>query len=581
MMLSRLFRLLRLVIVFLWQPAARMVILWMIAVCVMSFFVTVAYLCFRNNERRDGNGGHTIIDFGGQYILPYLLLKGHGQHLYDLRYQRSALEQLYPKEDQPPPKVPKEGEKPEPNVSDADQLLGWFVGRESEATPLLLVTFATPLAGHDTLGFVILTLAAKETATPPRILEATKKRRGGPLYPPTQALMFAPMGLLQPQSAYRLMQVLNLVLLVWCGWCVSRLGSRSIPWPVAIVGLMCFPGFGGGLNLAQNPTWSLAFLLTGWLMMTRNRPLAGGAVWGLLAFKPVWAVAFFPTLLLTGRWKAAATMATAGLVFVALTLPFCGVEPWNDWYQQGKAAASGYDTDYNWVHLSRDLSNALRRFVVTFDDGSASNHKDWLPILAGYVPWVTTVAIWLIICLSYRKSLRGNDGVGPAFVMLGGYLSCFHFMYYDALLAAFPMALLLVQPRRLFEPRFLGSAPESAELLDYFRPLSVSGFVYRALPPVPLLPGGLRWRAVACSLPLTAYLAVSLGHYWRSVFDPPVDTYVFWALWLWCGVVVVRGAPFARLASTRREREPRALSERHCVSVPVGEEPARSRSAAR
>ena len=42
---------------------------------------------------------------------------------------------------------------------------------------------------------------------------------GGSLYPPVHGLLFAPLSLLPPHSAYRVMQVLNLALVfVLVGW---------------------------------------------------------------------------------------------------------------------------------------------------------------------------------------------------------------------------------------------------------------------------------------------------------------------------------------------------------------------------
>ena len=51
---------------------------------------------------------------------------------------------------------------------------------------------------------------------------------------------------------------------------------------------------------------SLAIIIWGWALYSRGYETAGGLVWGLLAFKPVWAAAFFLAPLLTRRWRACA-----------------------------------------------------------------------------------------------------------------------------------------------------------------------------------------------------------------------------------------------------------------------------------
>src|SRR5207244_1967679 len=66
--------------------------------------------------------------------------------------------------------------------------------------------------------------------------------------------------------------------------------------------------------------------------------------------------------------------------------------------------------------------------------------------------WLTVVGTTAIIAWRRRDQVRGDSGEGPGFVGLGAWLSCFHFIYYDVLLAAFPVALLLTDPRRYLRP---------------------------------------------------------------------------------------------------------------------------------
>ena len=63
------------------------------------------------------------------------------------------------------------------------------------------------------------------------------------------------------------------------------------------------------------------------------------------------------------------------------------------------------------------------------------------------------------------KLARATDGPAAAFVLLGAWMMCYHFMYYDVLLAALPVALLFMQPRRWLEPIFVAVLPLAAASL--------------------------------------------------------------------------------------------------------------------
>src|SRR5205085_47637 len=144
---------------------------------------------------------------------------------------------------------------------------------------------------------------------------------------------------------------------------VRCLAPGRIWWPVATALVRAFPGFSGSLLLGQNATHTLTILVWGWVLVTRGRPAWGGAVWGLLAFKPVWALAFFLVPLLSRRWRFCAAMAATGAGLALLTLPFVGVGSWKDWLAIGKEAADLYDVERNWIFLSRVLLTEPRRYL--------------------------------------------------------------------------------------------------------------------------------------------------------------------------------------------------------------------------
>src|SRR5262245_14073657 len=145
-------------------PRGRSVLAWAVAAAMTAFLAYRAwhacdgshYELHSDRNRADGNLGHALIDFGGQWLMARMLVEGHGRELYHREMQRKVLIRAYPRSD----------EGPTQEQSDAERLLGWLVSVPNAAGPAEI---------------------------------------GGALYPPVQALLFAPLGVLEPRPAYRLM----------------------------------------------------------------------------------------------------------------------------------------------------------------------------------------------------------------------------------------------------------------------------------------------------------------------------------------------------------------------------------------
>src|SRR5262249_36999165 len=114
-----------------------------------------------------------------------------------------------------------------------------------------------------------------------------------------------------------------------------------------------------------------------------------------------------------------------------------------------------YDTDKNWVFLSRDLLSIPRRWLLDFREDAERNPH---PLLTALIGWWSVIAVFEITVrlTSIRKSqaAHATEGAPAAFLLLSAWLLCFHFMYYDMLLASLPIFLLLTHPRRFLIPRF-------------------------------------------------------------------------------------------------------------------------------
>jgi hypothetical protein len=479
---------------------------WTLTICLAKVYLYAAWHGFDNRyvggHRNDGNGGHATIDFGGQYLMGRLLARGHGQDLYNRSVQRLTLLEVYPPEDQ----------DPKAERSDVENLMFWVMGTDPSDAPHVLGSFLAPLAAGDAPGAAVLVAAEQaqwgpgrpeaaasdllplaatdplgavaliEAGHPEQLRHAAERRAGGPLYPPVNAFYVAPLGLLSPRAAYRVQQVTNLLLAFVAGLGFSVLSRGRIWWPVATLVIFLFPGYMGSINLGQNATLTLTMLVWGWALIARGRPGWGGLVWGLLAFKPVWAMVFFLVLVLTRRWRAGACMLLAGAGLGLLTLPFVGVDSWLDWLRVGREAAELYDTDHNWIFLSRDVLSIPRRWLLNFGDNGPRElvrHADpagascwwywlcgggdipgWLvPALAGWGMLVAFLEMTVRLAALRKEQARAVTGPPAAFLLLGAWLCCYHFMYYDVLLAALPVLLLFAEPGRYLEPRYLTNVP--------------------------------------------------------------------------------------------------------------------------
>jgi len=241
------------------------------------------------------------------------------------------------------------------------------------------------------------------------------------------------------------------------------------------------------------------------------------------------------------------------------------LQPWFRWLEVGKNASFAYDCDWNWVWMSRDLYSLPRRACWETDTFAAHFryalyiqkaemrphprygecamlHLDgdrWVavqevharpaphlpespPDLGSYFGWklnptllsrlllggVVAVTVLMFALLWVMRWARGlgltisPQGPGTAFALMGGLLSCFHFMHYDLLPMALPVALLWAS---------LGSARRFG--------WRVAAWCVQVL---------LTVGMIACALDL------SVGT--NSITRLPFETFGAILIWIWCGV---------------------------------------------
>lgn len=442
----------------LFAPRTLLISAWLLAIIIGIGRIINGHLCFQEKDppgdpkrRLDGNNGHVAIDFGGQWMMGRMLARGHGKELYSLPRQWEVADQAFPRE----------CEAPASDKRDSERLLRFYMGRtdrrwgETAGSIGLMLAPTSPLHASATVA------ATQPDWEKERLAELAHPKKGdgigGPLYPPIQAFVMLPFATGDhPQAAYFAMQYVQVFLCFFAGLGVSRLSRGRIWWPVAAAIILAYPGSRGTIDLGQNSALTLALLVWGWVWIIRDRPTIGGTIWGLLAFKPVWAMSFFFVLLLMRQWRAAAAMLSTSLLLIVATLPFVGLQSWFHWLAIGQEAARIYSLDVNWISLSRDVLGLPRRVLLDFNK-DREQRENVLALVACWALWAFVVEVTVRIYFLTIRRKPPLTGPFPAMIMLAAWLCTYHFMYYDALVSAFGVFVLLADPRPFFRARALNA----------------------------------------------------------------------------------------------------------------------------
>ncbi len=513
-----------------------------------------------DQRRADGNDGHVAVDFGGQFVMGRMLATGRGHELYDRQAQWRVVRESFPVAAE----SPRAGTRAVRH--DAEEMMDSLMGEDATELPAATGAVTLRLAATSPLAAATTAAVGDTMLSPDLVSSVNAPAVGGPLYPPTHGVLYAPLTLANdPQAAYAAFQWLTLALTFAAGAAITRISRGRIWLPVATLAVLLFPGYRSGIDLAQNHILTLNVLLWGWALLCRGRDGWAGFAWGLLAFKPVWAVAFLAVPLVMGRWRMLAAMCVTGGSAVLLTLPVVAVKTWFEWLEVGQKATATYNVNENWVTLSRDLAGSVRRATIDFTRPIAD--RDSLLIRAACSATLVLVAAVTATVYRLRRRRENVTGTAAGFLLLGAYLCCFHFMYYDAVLALVPLAALAADPRRLVGEscevrRPSGSvaawvAPNSAVLTALALLLLAENVLMRlalevgvrfGFRGIPAKVGGMPADAPRLVADTTAYSAN--------------DTWILLALWAWLAVKLLTrgddGEPQLRFAPAEKGVERRA-----------------------
>jgi len=238
-------------------------------------------------------------------------------------------------------------------------------------------------------------------------------------YPPPFALIVAPFGALPYGTAFTVWVLVTGAIYLfasrpWMSWRVA------LAQPSLLVN-----GFVG----------QIAFLTTALFMagtrMLGSRPMAGGALLGLLAIKPQLGVLLPVALVAGGHWRAFAGAALSGAALLIVGLMVLGLESYTAFLDLLSTFA-GFVTASRWPwHKLASVYALLRYFTVA-------------PALALAVHGAVAVGATVLVWRAWKGDWDGKVAIlAAATLLIPPYL-----LSYDGLLLAVPVAWLLTEGKR-------------------------------------------------------------------------------------------------------------------------------------
>ncbi len=250
------------------------------------------------------------------------------------------------------------------------------------------------------------------------------------VYPPTFLLLFLPFGLLPPHASLAVFLMSGFIALLAAS--AIYVGPGQPRWIVAFSMVLC-PAVPFNVMTGQNAFFTSALLVGGFGLLGRH-PVLGGALLGLLSFKPqLWLMV--PVALLAARqWRALGSAAAAALTLALLSLVVFGPDIWRAWL----ALVTGADEAYS-TWLTNGRLNGVSVFACV----------TWLGAPRAVASLAQGLAVAVAAAIVYRVFRRpGPDALQLAVLLAATMLSAPHASASDAVLLALATSLFLAAPRR-------------------------------------------------------------------------------------------------------------------------------------
>jgi len=185
--------------------------------------------------------------------------------------------------------------------------------------------------------------------------------------------------------------------------------------------------------LGQNSFFTSA-LLVGGVALIRHRPLLGGALLGILSFKPQLCLLVPVALIAAGRWRALTSAVLSALLLVLTSLLLFGAEIWRAWFDLMTGPSTLYE---NWLVIGRLNGQSVYAIVALLGASkTVANLAQSLATLlaAGSVYWIFRRPTALDLQLSV--------------LLAATMLAAPHIIGYDAVMLAIAAALLFCRASR-------------------------------------------------------------------------------------------------------------------------------------
>jgi hypothetical protein len=308
-------------------------------------------------------------------------------------------------------------------------------------------------------------------------------------YPPTFLLLLLPLGLLPylPSLA---------VWLIATGGGYLWLIRRIAPHPRIIWLTLAFPGTFQNLGFGQNG-WLSALLLGGGLLLLDRLPLAAGALFGLLTYKPHLAALIPVALVAARRWRALLAMGVTAGGWVLASVLILGPETWVGFLNNIPVAVKILETgNFTLIHKMPTVFSAV---ILAGAGLTAARVLQGAVMLAAAV-----VVVWV-----WRRGTA--PAMRNAVLVLGILLFIPHSFIYDLAILGLPLAWLG------WEGYHRGWLPGEKVflILGFLTPLVAPSVAQTTrLQPAPLILGALlflAWRRAALEPPYAPLEKVVAG----------------------------------------------------------------------
>ena len=246
-------------------------------------------------------------------------------------------------------------------------------------------------------------------------------------YPPFVAHAYSVLTLLPYRVAYAVHTVAMLAAIAGAIALLRPGLARVGRWPVEAFALaaLFYPLYRAATG-GQNTALTLLILAAGYRALDDDRPVAAGAIMGLLLFKPQFAIPVIGLLLLR-NWRTVLGAAATGVVLWAWAAALAGVG-WVGWWLDGIRAFNEADQTVNGVRSINLIGIAERIFGV----GSTPAY-----VVGGALAGAVVLALMWV----WRHPRVPLD-LQVAAMTCGILLIPIHVMFYDAGLLVLPFAVV-------------------------------------------------------------------------------------------------------------------------------------------